>query len=61
MNGIGAIIALILFVMFGPPLVLVILGLSRQKTNTQAAKVFYILAAVWLIVGGGTCATILMS
>lgn len=61
MNGIGAIIALVLLVMFGPPLLLAIIGLSRRKTSRQAAKVLFILAAVWLIVGGGICATILTS
>jgi hypothetical protein len=59
MEGLGAIIALILAVMFGPPLLFLILGLSKRKSNPESAKIFYILSATWLIVGGGICATIL--
>lgn len=61
MNGIGILIGIILFIMFGPPVLFAIIGLSKRKTDKKSAKVFYIIAIAWLIAGGGICATILTS
>mgnify|MGYP003578790379 CR=1 FL=1 len=59
MEGIGTLILICFAITFGPPVLFFIVGLVRHiKKDLQAAKVFYILAAVWLIVGGGTCASI---
>jgi hypothetical protein len=55
------LILIILFLMFGVPALLAMTGFSRRKQNKDSAKVFYILAVVWLIVAGGICATILNS
>jgi hypothetical protein len=59
MDGIGIIIFLVLAVMFGPPLVFLIVGLKKRTSNKESAKVFYILAAVYLVIGGGICASLL--
>jgi hypothetical protein len=53
------IILLILAVMFGPPLILLIIGLNKRAQRPDSAKVFYILAVVYLLIGGGICASIL--
>ena len=60
MEGIGQLIALILVVMFGPPVAFFIIGLVKRKSNPEAAKIFYIVAIVYLLVGGGICASMLM-
>ncbi|HET6540630.1 MAG TPA: hypothetical protein VFG46_09110 [Chryseolinea sp.] len=60
MDGLGVIIILILAVMFGPPLVFFIIGLNKRNTNKESAKVFYILAVVYLVIGGGICASMLL-
>jgi hypothetical protein len=56
--NIEIILGIILLVMFGPPLLFLILGLARRKTDKEIAKLFYVLAAGWLIVGGGICASL---
>jgi quinol-cytochrome oxidoreductase complex cytochrome b subunit len=55
-----ALILLILLVMFGPPVLFLIVGLVKRSRNQDSAKVFFILGAVWLLVGGGICASLLM-
>jgi len=52
-------IGLILGVMFGVPLVLIIIGLVRLRKKDNSAKIFLILGFAWLIVGLGICATLL--
>ena len=53
------IIVPIFLIIFGPPILLFSTGLRKSKTNADKAKVYYILAVIYLIVAGGTCATIL--
>lgn len=60
MNGIGLLIALCFLITFGPPVMFFILGLFKHNRNKNAAKTYYIMAAVWLIAGGGICATIML-
>lgn len=42
-------------IMFGPALLLLIIGLLIRKKNSKAAKVFYILAGVYLLISLGIC------
>ncbi|QLG45390.1 hypothetical protein [Costertonia aggregata] len=42
-------------IMFGPALLFAIIGLLIRKKNPKAAKVFYILAGVYLLVSLGVC------
>lgn len=49
-----------LFVTFGIPVILFFIGWNYRERNKDFAKTFYIIAAVWLLIGGGVCATILM-
>lgn len=48
------------FVTFGIPVILFFIGWSNHERNRNAAKAFYIIAAVWLLIGGGICATIML-
>jgi len=59
MDGIGTLIALILGIMFGPPLLFFIIGFNKRTSDKNTSKVFFILGVVWLVVGGGICASIL--
>lgn len=61
MEGLEILLALILLVMFGPPLLFLILGFVKMKTNKSASKVFFILCFAWVIIGGGICASMIMS
>ncbi|WP_378186951.1 hypothetical protein ACE939_01225 [Aquimarina sp. W85] len=54
------IIYLILGVMFGPPLLLALIGFLLWRASVKkAAKVFFILAGVYLIVGLGICGALI--
>jgi 4-amino-4-deoxy-L-arabinose transferase-like glycosyltransferase len=53
------IIFLVLLVMFGPPVLFMILGAVKRTSNKETSKIFFVLAAVWLLVGGGICASIM--
>jgi len=53
------IIAIILFIMFGPPIILTIIG--SNKPDKKKAKIFYIIAVTYLIIGLGICGSIISS
>ena len=42
-------------IMFGPALLLLGIGLLIRKKNHKAAKIFYILAGVYLLISLGIC------
>ena len=50
-----AILYLILAIMFGPAILLAIIGFAVKKNNKKAAKVLFILAAVYVIISLGFC------
>ncbi len=47
-------------IMFGPPLILAIVGAKKLESNKKVAKILFIIAAVYLIVGVGMCAHFLI-
>ncbi len=53
--NLDGLIFLILAIMFGPAILLAIIGLAVRKNNKKAAKVLFILAAVYVIVSLGIC------
>jgi hypothetical protein len=59
MAGIGLIFVILFGIMLGPPIILVIIGLQKRKTDKDSAKIFYILAVSWIVIGGGICASLL--
>ena len=58
-NGIAVIIFIILLVMLGPPIALLIIGLSKRDTEPDRAKRFYIAAVVYVLISGGICASLM--
>ncbi len=57
MEGIGTLIAICFLITFGPPVLFLIMGIVKRKSDR--GKVYFILSALWFIIGGGICATIL--
>ena len=53
--NLNGLIYFILAIMFGPAILLAIIGLAIRKKNKKAAKVLFILAAVYVIVSFGIC------
>ncbi len=53
------LILLIVAIMFGPAIILAIIGAFLLKKNKKAAKVLFILAAVYLIISLGICGALI--
>lgn len=56
----GGIIFIMLMILFGPPLILSIIGYAIRVDKPKKAKVFYILAALYLLIGLGICGSMLV-
>lgn len=50
---------IILLIMFGPPILLTIIGLSIRGKNKKSAKILFIIATVYLIISLGICGAII--
>jgi hypothetical protein len=59
MEGIMLLVTFCFAITFGPPVIFFLWGRARRKTDQDDAKTLFIIAAVWLTIGGGICATIL--
>ncbi len=57
LDGLFVIIAAI---MFGPALLLALIGALLLKKNKKAAKIFFILAVVYVLISLGICGSIMM-
>ncbi|GAA3642451.1 hypothetical protein [Flavivirga jejuensis] len=57
--NLDGIIYLIIAIMFGPAILLAIIGFAILKKNKKAAKVLFILAAVYVIVSLGLCGSMM--
>ncbi|MFI0429661.1 hypothetical protein [Mariniflexile sp. HMF6888] len=55
-----AILYLVITIMFGPAILLAIIGFILLKNNKKAAKVFFILAAAYVIISLGICGSMIM-
>ena len=53
------ILIVVTLIMVGPPVVLTLIGVAVRKKNPTTAKVFYILAALYLLIGLGLCGGII--
>jgi len=58
--NLDGLIYLILAIMLGPALFLAFVGFIIRKHNKKAAKIFYILGAVYAIVSLGICGSMIM-
>lgn len=59
-GNLDGLIVLIIAVMFGPAILLAIIGFAVLKKNKKAAKVLFILAAVYVIISLGVCGSMMM-
>ena len=50
---------MILLIMFGPGLLLTIIGAAVYKNNKKAAKVLFIIAVVYTIISLGICGALI--
>lgn len=61
MDGLGVLIFLILFVGFGIPIILAIIGLLLWLTEKKkSAKILFIIATVYLLISLGICGSMLI-
>ena len=56
----SGLVILIVLIMFGPAIIMAIIGFAILKKNKKAAKVLFILAAVYLIISLGICGSMMM-
>ena len=54
------IILLVLFLLFGVPILLLILGFTKRKNNKEVSKKLFIAAIVYLLVGLGFCGSLMI-
>jgi len=54
-GNLDGLVVLIIAIMFGPAILLTIIGFSVKKNHKKAAKVLFILAAIYVIVSLGIC------
>ena len=55
-GNLGGLVALILLIMFGPPLLFLTIGLILMANKKKkASKIFFILSGVYLLIGLGIC------
>jgi predicted membrane protein len=61
MEGLGLLIAVILFLAFGVPIILAIIGFVLfAKKKKKPAKVLFIIATVYLIISLGICGSMML-
>ncbi|MDG5491037.1 hypothetical protein [Psychroserpens sp. SPM9] len=53
------LLVMILLIMFGPAILLAIIGIIVYKKHKKAAKVLFILAALYLIISLGICGALI--
>ena len=58
-GGLGGLVVILVLIMIGPPILLAIIGLLINKNQPKAAKVLYILASVYLMIGLGICGSMM--
>lgn len=58
-GNLDGLVLLIAAIMFGPSIILAIIGFLLLKRNKKAAKVFFILAVVYLLVSLGICGSMM--
>ena len=58
-GNLDGLVILIIAIMFGPAILLAIIGFAVLKKNKKAAKVLFILAVVYLIISLGICGALM--
>lgn len=57
-GNLDGLVFMMVAIWFGPPLLLSLIGLSIYGRNKKTAKVLFILALVYVVVGGGICGSL---
>ncbi len=57
----AGIVYLFLAIMLGPPILLASIGIAYYKKKPNLSKILFILAVLYLLIGGGICGSLLMS
>lgn len=58
-GNIGSLIALIIFIFFGIPIILFFVGLSILKKHPKAGKLLMIISGLFLIISLGVCGSMM--
>ncbi|MBC3845796.1 hypothetical protein H8K90_05360 [Winogradskyella echinorum] len=58
-GNLDGLLTLIIAIMFGPAILLAIIGFAVLKKNKKAAKILFILAVVYLIISLGICGALI--
>ena len=58
-GGLGGLVVILVLIMIGPSILLALIGLVINKNQPKAAKVLYILASVYLLIGLGICGSMM--
>ena len=58
--NLDGLIYLIVAIMFGPAILLTVIGFAIRKKNKKTAKILFILAAVYSIISLGICGSMIM-
>ena len=51
---------IVIAIMFCPPILFGLIGYSFRNKNKRTAKIFYIIAIVYLLIGLGICGSMLL-
>ena len=54
-GNLNGLVAFLVLIMVGPPIIFTIIGFAIKKNSPTAAKVLFILGVVYLIAGLGIC------
>ncbi|WCM41029.1 hypothetical protein MG290_08655 [Flavobacterium sp. CBA20B-1] len=58
--NLDGLVAIIFMVMFGPPIVLALIGVIVKSKSPKAAKVLFILAGLYMLIGLGICGSMMI-
>ncbi|WP_396170914.1 hypothetical protein [Flavobacterium sp.] len=58
-GNLDGLVVLLFLIMLAPPIILTIIGFAVRKNNPITAKVLFILAALYLVIGLGICGNIM--
>lgn len=58
-GNLNGMVFVFLLIMFGPPILLLLIGVAVKSKSKKASKILYILGAVYLVIGLGICGSML--
>ena len=58
-GNLDGVVYFLVLIMVGTPVILTIIGFSIKKNYPKAAKVLFILAALYLLIGLGICGSLM--